>query len=173
MTEPSPVLHGTFTVPFTLGAAPDRVFAAFSDESLRRRWFRMPGPSATARHRLDFRVGGTEEAQSVFPGMSGPEELEYRSRFLDLVPDRRIVHGYQARVNGVTRWTSQAVLEFAPAPEGTLLTWTEQYAFLVLTGDGSQDVAHLEGATRLRLNGLAALVEGTAAPSGPLTRPRR
>ncbi|MFL1377961.1 MULTISPECIES: SRPBCC domain-containing protein [unclassified Nocardiopsis] len=173
MTESSPVLYGTFTVPFTLAAAPDRVFAGFSDEPLRRRWFRMPGPSATARHRLDFRTGGTEEAESVFPGAAGPEELEYRSRFLDIVPGRRIVYGYRARVNGVTRWTSQAILEFAPTAEGTLLTWTEQYAFLVLTGDGSQDVAHLEGATRLRLNGLAALVEDSAVPKGPLTRPRR
>lgn len=173
MTEPSPVLYGTFTVPFTLDAAPDGVFAGFSEEPLRRSWFRMPGPSATARHRLDFRVGGTEEAGSVFPGAEGPEELEYRSRFLDIVPDRRLVYAYQARVNGVTRWTSQAILEFAPAAAGTLLTWTEQYAFLVLTGDGSQDVAHLEGATRLRLNGLAALVEGAAAPERPLARPRR
>ncbi|MFY7066674.1 SRPBCC domain-containing protein [Nocardiopsis changdeensis] len=173
MTETSPVLHGTFTVPFTLAAAPGRVFAGFSDEPLRRRWFRMPGPSATARHRLDFRTGGTEEAGSVFPGTEGPEELEYRSRFLDIAPDRRIVYGYEARVNGVTRWTSQVILEFASETGGTLLTWTEQYAFLVLTGDGSQDVAHLKGATRLRLNGLASVVEDRPAPGRPLTRPRR
>jgi hypothetical protein len=51
-------LHGAFTVERDLAAAPDRVYAAYADVSVRRRWFRMPGDPSRALHELDFRVGG-------------------------------------------------------------------------------------------------------------------
>ena len=47
---------------------------------------------------------------------------------------------------------------------GTRLTWTEQFAFVALTGDGDDDVAHLRGGTQLLLNGLAAALGTTALP---------
>ncbi|WP_017587181.1 SRPBCC domain-containing protein [Nocardiopsis ganjiahuensis] len=158
-TGNAPALHGTFTLDYPLKASPDAVFAAFSQLNLRKLWSRLPGPSASSRHELDFRVGGIEHATNTFPGLGGPEELESLDHFHDIVPERRIVYTHTARVNGLTRWVSLATVELTPEDTGTLLTWTEQYAFLVLTGDGTQDRAHLEGATRLRLNGLAAVVE--------------
>jgi uncharacterized protein YndB with AHSA1/START domain len=36
-------IHGSFTVERDLTASPDRVYAAYADTELRRRWFRMPG----------------------------------------------------------------------------------------------------------------------------------
>jgi hypothetical protein len=42
---------------------------------------------------------------------------------------------------------------------GTTLTHHKQYAFLAWTGDGSDDRAHLRGATQLSLNRLASVVE--------------
>ncbi|MBM9509462.1 SRPBCC domain-containing protein [Streptomyces sp. KK5PA1] len=146
-------MHGTFTVSATYEAPPERVFAAFADEQLRRKWFRLPGESGGGHHELDFRVGGTEVARSTFAVADVTEHLEYRSRFIDIVPGERIVLSYEFLLDAVRRWVSLVTVELTPAPTGTLLTWTEQYTYLVLTADGN-DTAHLQGGTRLLLNGL-------------------
>ncbi|WP_078862237.1 SRPBCC domain-containing protein, partial [Streptomyces sp. NRRL F-5123] len=138
-------LHGAFTVELDLAAPRSRVFQAFADAPLRRRWFRLPGPSATAEHELDFRVGGGESARNVFVSGDIEERLAYRSRFLDIVPDTRIVHAYGTEVDGLRRWASLVTVELSDAPGGSRLTWTEQYTYLVWTGDGAQDIAHLRG----------------------------
>src|SRR6478735_8922227 len=121
------VLHATFTVRRELEAPPQRVYAAFADDAIRRRWFRMPGRSPQYRHR--FAVGGGEEAHSAFTLPDGAvERLQYRSRYLDLVPDRRIVFGYDSLVDDVVRWTSLVTVLIEPDGDGAELTWTEQVA---------------------------------------------
>jgi uncharacterized protein YndB with AHSA1/START domain len=153
----SPARHGEFRLDRELPAPRAEVFRAFGDPETRRRWFRVPGRSATMEHALDFRVGGTEAAGNVFVSGTVEERLAYRSRFLDIVPDARIVLAYDIEVDGVRRWISLVTVELADAPAGTRLTWTEQYTWLVPTGDGSDDVPHLRGGTGLLLNGLSAL----------------
>lgn len=151
------VRHGDFTLERHLDAAPSAVFAAFAEETIRRRWFRLPGARAAERH--EFRVGGGVDATSTFslPG-AAPERLAYHSHYLDIVPDRRIVFSYTSTVNDVPRWASLVTVLFADDETGCLLTWTEQVAFLARTGDGSDDFPHLRGGTALRLNGLAAVL---------------
>lgn len=124
----------------------------------------MPGTGAAYEH--DFRVGGGEDARSTFILPGAPTEaLRNRSRYLDIVPDRRIVFVYEAIVEEVTRWVSLVTVTFEDAPEGgTALTWTEQATFLVRTGDGSADLPHLRTGTALRLNGLPAALD-TVAPA--------
>ncbi len=154
-------VHGSFSLPFDLSVPPARVFAAFSEPPLRARWFRLPAAPGTAHHELDFRVGGGEVARSTFAAAGVSERLEYRSQFLDIVPDKRIVLCYEFLLDGRRRWISLATIELAPDADGTRLRWTEQYVFLTLPDDdGSHDVAHLRGGTRLQLNALAAVVEG-------------
>jgi uncharacterized protein YndB with AHSA1/START domain len=157
------VRHETFAVTRGFDADRSRVFAAFADERIRRRWFRLPGSGAGYDH--DFRVGGGEDATSTFTMPGGPDEkLRNRSRYLDIVPDRRIVFVYEAIVNDVTRWASlvTVTLEDADGGRSTLL-WTEQVTFLTRTGDGSADLPHLRTGTTLRLNGIpAALGDGSS-----------
>lgn len=155
-TDPSDVRHDTFTITRRLEAAPPAVFNAFAHEPMRRRWFRLPGSSATYEHQ--FRVGGGEDAHSTFTVLdSSPEELRYRSRYLDIVADARIVFISESIVDDVLRWSSlTTVLLTENEKGGSDLTWTEQVAFLTRTRDGSADLPHLRGATALRLNGLAA-----------------
>ena len=164
------VLHGSFSVERDLAASPGRVFSAYADFPVRRRWFRMPGDPARGSHELDFRVGGHEAASGVFaPDGEGEEALSYRSTFLDLEPGARIVFSYFVTLNGVRRWASlvTVLLSALPVPvpvpsgEGTRLRHTEQYAFLAYDGDGAHDVAHLKGSMPLQLNGLAAVLDAT------------
>ncbi|WP_225828446.1 SRPBCC domain-containing protein [Streptomyces naphthomycinicus] len=153
-----PVLHGSFSVGLDFSVARAEVFRGFAEASLRRRWFRLPGGSSTAEHDLDFRVGGGETARNVFVSGDTREHLAYRSRFLDIVPDTRIVYVYEAEVDGSRRWISLVTVELSDEAAGSRLTWTEQYTWLVPSGDGDQDVAHLRGGTRLLLNGLSTVV---------------
>ncbi|CAL9378253.1 SRPBCC domain-containing protein [Streptomyces sp. enrichment culture] len=153
-----PARHGTFFVDKDFTVPRAEVFRGFAEPSLRRRWFRLPGPSGTAGHDLDFRVGGGESAGNVFVSGDTEERLAYRSRFLDIVPDTRIVYVYEAEADGVRRWISLVTVELTDDPAGCRLTWTEQYTWLVPTGDGEQDAAHLRGGTRLLLNGLSTVV---------------
>ena len=148
-----------FTLTNDLPAPPATVVAAFADPALRDRWFRIPGPSADHRYELDFREGGGETASNRFPVEDGVEVRGYRSHFFDLVPDTRVTYAYEVIVDGRRRWVSLTTVELEPCAEGTGMSWTEQYAFLEVTGDGSGDVAHLRGGTRLRINGLRRLVE--------------
>ena len=46
--------HGSFTLTRTYPVPPERVFAAWSSQESKARWFGTPA------YELDFRVGGTE-----------------------------------------------------------------------------------------------------------------
>ena len=154
-------LHGSFAVERDLPAPPGRVYAAYGDFDVRRRWFRMPGGVS---HELDFRVGGHEVARGVFaPTGDAEERLEYRSTFWDVEEGSRIVFGYSFTLDGVRRWASLVTVELSGLPGGpaTRLRHTEQYAYLAYAGDGAQDVAHLKGSMNLQLNGLAAALSAT------------
>jgi uncharacterized protein YndB with AHSA1/START domain len=102
--------------------------------------------------------------------MDTPEQIEFASRFLDIVPDERIVFSYELVLDGRRRMVCLVTVELVPSGGGTTISYTEQYALLVLTGDGSRDRAHLEGGLRLLLNGLMTVVAPATAPS---TAPRR
>jgi uncharacterized protein YndB with AHSA1/START domain len=153
-------LTGSFTIPLDLAAAPGRVWSMFAELPLRSAWVRMPGASSTATHELDFRIGGTERLTNTFVSGDTREELENRTTFLDIVLDERIISTYVAIVADRVRWVSLVTVDLAATETGTHLDWTEQYSFVNLsTPGGVDDVKHLVGGTRLRLNGLVAAVE--------------
>ncbi|KRE22479.1 SRPBCC domain-containing protein [Agromyces sp. Soil535] len=154
--------HETIVVTRDLELPPPTIFAGFADDAVRRRWFRLPGSDAS--YEAEFRVAGGESARSTFRHLDGrTEELEYRSRYIDLTTDRRIVYAYESIVDGLVRWASLVTVELAEnAGGGTRLNWTEQVAFLKASGDGSADLPHLRGAIALRLNGLAAALASAA-----------
>jgi uncharacterized protein YndB with AHSA1/START domain len=162
-SAPGGIRHDTFTVTLRLSVPPSEVFRAFADSGLRRRWFKLPGRGATYEH--DFRVGGGETAHSTFTTLdTPPQRLKYWSRYLDITPDVRIVYVYESHVDGVLRWTSLTTVELHAEADGTELSWTEQVAFVAPTGDGRDDLRHVRGGTRLRLNGLVAALESPDTP---------
>ena len=70
-----------------IGAAPSKVFRAWTEPDLLKRWF-TPPPWTTTDARLDVRPGG---ASLVV--MQGPEgqEMPHRGVYLEVVEDRRLV----------------------------------------------------------------------------------
>jgi uncharacterized protein YndB with AHSA1/START domain len=161
-------LTGSFTLPLELELPPAAVWRLFSELPLRRTWMRMPGPSRTATHELDFRVGGIERMTNAFVAGERAEELENIAAFVDIVTNERIIYTYRAVVDDLVRWVALVTIDLAAREGGTRLEWTEQYSFVTLsTPDGVDDERHLAGGTRLRLNALLMAAQQAELVTGP------
>jgi uncharacterized protein YndB with AHSA1/START domain len=142
MTE-KPVVHSTFAIERTYAAPPARVFAAFADPVLKRRWLLDGKGFADESYAADFRVGGTEKSRFTFtggpPGAPPPgTQMGNDTVYLDIVPDRRIVFAYSMLVGDYRMSASLATVELSPSGNGgTRLLFTEQAAFFDRS-DGAQ-----------------------------------
>lgn len=132
-TEARTVAHSTFSMERTYPASPARVFTAFADPAVKRRWFAEGEGFELRAYTLDFRVGGREATDSCFKGAPPPghssREMRNETVYLDIVPDRRIVLAYTMAIGGQRFSASQATFELLPDGDGTRLVFTEQAAF--------------------------------------------
>ena len=128
MTDRS-VVHGSFTIERTYPVPPQRVFAAWASHPAKDRWFGTGDDflAPTERYTLDFRVGGHEILEGVFPD---GRTFGYEAFYHDIAEGRRIVTSYDVRVDGRRTSVSLMTVEFADAAGGTKLVLTEQGAFL-------------------------------------------
>ena len=123
------VQHATFVIEANYDAPVDRVYAAFADPALKRRWFGDAEGWKDVTYDLDFRVGGSERSRSREPG--GGQVYLYQGRYHDIVPNGRIVVAYDMTVDGKQLSSSLATVEFLPADGNkTRLIYTEQAAYL-------------------------------------------
>jgi uncharacterized protein YndB with AHSA1/START domain len=130
----APAVHDRFTIERTYPHAPAKVFAAFSTEEGKRRWFSGPNDQWDLVEReFDFSVGGIETIEGRWKtGRVTRMDLVYH----DIVPDRRLVYAYRMKVDGVPISVSLTSIELAPAEGGaTRLTLTEHGIYL----DGYED----------------------------------
>jgi uncharacterized protein YndB with AHSA1/START domain len=140
-------IHGTIERSVEIGVPPSQVFRAFSELELRRRWFRIPGHDPDGVHELDFRTGGSELVRGSFSPLEHPELLEFRLRFVDIVPDRRVVQTFEFSLDDRLRAVFLQTFELAVTGEAdsTRVDYTDQFTFIDPPGDGSADVAEREG----------------------------
>jgi uncharacterized protein YndB with AHSA1/START domain len=128
-------VHSTFTIERTYPAPPARVFAAFADPALKRRWLLDGKGLADESYSAEFHVGGFEKSRFTFTGGSpgGPPPgttMGNDTVYLDIVPDRRIVFAYTMLVGDYRMSSSLATVELFPSGNGgTRLLFTEQAAF--------------------------------------------
>ncbi len=134
MKDEPHVVHSTFTIERAYPVPPARVFAAFADPALKRKWF-MDGKGFTAdEYTADFRVGGCEKSRFTFTG--GPAgappagtRMGNDTVYLDIVPNRRIVFAYAMLTGDYRMSASMATVELSAEAGGTRLVFTEQAAF--------------------------------------------
>jgi uncharacterized protein YndB with AHSA1/START domain len=124
--NPSPVVHSTFSIERTYPSPPPRVFAAFSNQATKRRWFAEGEGWEVDEFTMDFRIGGQEISRFRFKG--GPP-MGNDTIYLDIVPENRIVLAYTMTVADTRISVSLATVEITPSGEGTHLAYTEQGAF--------------------------------------------
>jgi len=127
----SPVVHSTFSIDRTYPSPPSRVFAAFSNQGTKRRWFAEGEGWEVDEFTLDFRVGGLEQSRFRFKGNATMPAAPMRNDtvYMDIEPERRIVLAYAMTMNDKRISASLVTVELAPAGDGTRLTFTEQAAF--------------------------------------------
>ena len=145
------VTHATFTLERTYDALPARVFAAWATPEAKARRFVGPEGWQRGDYQLDFNVGGREHLSGGPPG--GPAHI-YDAIYQDIVPNDRIIYGYDMRLDDKRISVSLATVEFKPAGKGTRLTFTEQGAFL----DGFDDPSMRERGTVVLLENLSKAV---------------
>lgn len=149
MTQRS-ATHSTFVIDRTYDAPPDRVWAAWSTEDGKSRWFGGDPAAWTSLERsMDFRVGGREKA--IGKWRSGTVTA-FDALYWDIIPDERIVYTYEMHIDETKISVSLATVEFRPDGEGTRLTVTEAGAFL----DGYDDAGSRERGTRALMGQLEA-----------------
>jgi uncharacterized protein YndB with AHSA1/START domain len=154
MTDRS-VTHATISLEHVYDATPAQVFAAWADPALKTRWFTGALDPGAASLRMDFRVGGLEQAVSGAP--DGPV-VTYEGLFRDIVADERIVVANYIDVDGERISVSQFTAEFRPDGAGTRLVVTEQGAYL----DGHESAESRAVGIRAQLQALAAELQGRA-----------
>jgi len=155
MTQHS-VHHATFTVARHYGASPARVFAAFADPVVKRRWF-IEGEGWTIDEFTPaFMEGGSERSRFRFG--DGPP-MRNETVYHEIVPDERILLSYAMIIDGKRISVSLATITLSPASAGTKLVYTEQSAFL----DGADQAAEREAGMRDLLETLAAELDRQSA----------
>jgi uncharacterized protein YndB with AHSA1/START domain len=147
------VTHADFSIERRYGCTPEQTFSAFGDPELKRRWFANPGNWPNAEYELDFRVGGGELSRG---GSPGGRYNEFRSRFHDIVADRRIVFAYDLLHDHRLISVSLTTIELEPDGAGTRLVFTEQGVFF----DGAIAAAEREHGTGKLLDRLDAFLAG-------------
>ena len=150
MSERS-VTHATFTIERTYEASPTRVFQAFADPAIKKRWFAGPEGWEEEQSEMDFRVGGRETSRG---GPRGGPVHTFESRYQDIVPNERIIFAYDMHVDDKRISVSLATVELEPKGAGTRLVFTEQGAFL----DGYDDAGSREHGTGELLDALGAVL---------------
>ncbi len=151
MTERS-TAHSTFVVERTVGAAPARVFTAFSTEEGKKRWFGSVGDLKLLERTFDFRVGGAESLRGEWPNGT---VSAFDARYFDIVENERIVYAYEMHINGNKISVSLATIELTPDGAKTKLKITEQGSYL----DGYDDAGKREHGTNLLIDNLVAVFD--------------
>ena len=146
------VTHATFVIERNYPVPPAKVFAAWSDPAMKRRWFGGPA-DWQSKHELDFRVGGREHSSG---GPKGGTIHRYEATFWDIVPNERIVSSYDLHLDKTRISVSLSTVEFKASGAGTKLVYTEQGAFL----DGYDDAGQREAGTKELLDALGAVLKG-------------
>lgn len=120
------VVHSTFTIERNYAASSERVFEAFRDPAIKRRWFCEGEGWTVDEFSVDFRVGGKETSR--FRTKQGPT-MGNDSVYMDIAPGRRIVMAYTMTFGDTRISASLATFELEPNGGGTKVRFTEQAAF--------------------------------------------
>ncbi|WP_431322427.1 SRPBCC family protein [Rhizobium sp. YTU87027] len=145
-------MHETFSIERKIRASASRLFAAWANPEAKRQWFACHDEWVSLDYSLDFRVGGQERSR-VADSNGVPHA--YEARYLDIVPEARIIYAYDMKLDETRISASLATVTFEATPSGTTMLVTEQVVFL----DGYTDGGSRRQGTEILVDRIQAFVE--------------
>lgn len=153
------VEHSTIVLERTYDASPARVFGAWSTREALMRWANPGAGWVSGIDHFDFSVGGSD--RSWF-GPSADELYVSESRYLDIVPDRRIVSAGAMTAKGTRIFVGMLTVTLDPAGDGRCrMVMTEQGVFL----DGHDIPANHQIGWQAMLDNLGAELRRDTGPA--------
>ena len=119
--------HATITLQHSYSAPLERVFSEFADPVARARWS-APSNDVLIYDEADFRIGGKDVFRC---GPKGDPKFCGETRYLDIVPNARVVSSETVDVGGERLAVALTTLDFEPTEGGTNLTITIQVVSFV------------------------------------------
>lgn len=120
--------HATLVFEREVPATVEKVFAAFENAKIRSEWS-APSDNATIIYdKDDFREGGEDRYRC---GSKSNPNIHGTTRYLEIIPDRRIVSSETISMNGKRLCASLITLEFAQSGRKTKLRSTSQVASFI------------------------------------------
>jgi uncharacterized protein YndB with AHSA1/START domain len=129
-TEPG-TTHNTFVIERSFPQRVARVFSAFAQPALKRRWY-AEGDHEIQEFHMDFRLGGIERFRYRFKQghpIAG-SEIANESVYQDVVEEKRIVMTTRMSLNEKPILVMITTVEFVPADKGTDLILTHQGTYI-------------------------------------------
>lgn len=123
----SPVAHSTFVIERELPASPRHAFRFWAEADFKQRWNECHPDWRVIEDTFEFRVGGIVAKRWR---MADGSEQTFRALYFDIVPEQRIIYGFDMSFRGQKLSASLATVEFIPAGSQTRMKFTEQLAFL-------------------------------------------
>jgi uncharacterized protein YndB with AHSA1/START domain len=145
------IVHGTFALERRYPVPRARVFQAFADPSLKRRWFVAGEGWDVEHHALDFRSGGRETSRYRLPDRP---PVDQHTVLHDVVQNERIVSSSARSVAGRPLSVSLTTTELADDDGGTRLRVTEQGVYF----DDPSALAEREAGARGLLDALGTVL---------------
>jgi uncharacterized protein YndB with AHSA1/START domain len=117
------VAHSDFRAVRHLQLAPEQVFRAWAEETVKRSWF---APEAE-HYELDFRPGGGEVVDTA---LADGHRVRFAATYHDILPAERLVFSAVLSSDGRPATVSVTSVEFETSAGGCDLTLVEQGVFL-------------------------------------------
>jgi uncharacterized protein YndB with AHSA1/START domain len=128
----SKILHNTFVIERNFPWRPARVFSAFAQPALKRRWYAEGGEHELQEFQMDFRAGGSEQFRYRFKEghpIAG-SVIANESIYQDIETEKRIVMTSRMSLNGKPIVVMLATFEFVPSENGTDVVLTHQGTYI-------------------------------------------
>ncbi len=151
--------HGTITVERALAAPVARVYAAFADPKARESWGAPSDTAVFIYDEADFRVGGRDLARC---GPKDDPRFRVETRYVDIVPERRVVWTETIREIERLLATNITTLELRPDGERTHVKVTVQVTSFV----GPDMIKYTKAGHEGSLAGMARHLERAGRQAG-------
>ncbi|MBV8656985.1 MAG: SRPBCC domain-containing protein [Burkholderiales bacterium] len=154
-TEPATVrsaVHGTFRIERTYLASPARVYEALTTMEGKSNWFARADGMTLLERTMDVRPQGRERVRGRW---ANGVVSTFDATYYDLIPNERIVYGYEMHLDTRKISVSLTTFELRPVDKGTQLVMTEQGVFL----DGYDDAGSRERGSTFLLDALGAYLQ--------------